>query len=310
MTTVSTLGTYGDLSGSPLTFRNKIINGNFNIWQRGTSFSSVASYTYTADRWLADGAVTSVTRSGSQNNVLTVVTGAGTGIAQRVETLGGNFYAGQTYTISALVNCTNADLTITVTYRDSNTFKATIHSANVSSQVTAGQYVRVSTTFVLANAPTDFANTNCIQVSFTSAAANTINFQNVQMEAGPVATPFEQRPIGMELALCQRYYYKQAYGTTCAVSIAYWASQTQAVTSVVFPVSMRATPSASPDFSTLTVRHPTSTNGTVSAITLTGSNTSALLSCILSGAGAITAGLSGELAGNTGTSYIAYSAEL
>lgn len=28
----------------------------------------------------------------------------------------------------------------------------------------------------------------------------------VQMEEGSVATPFEQRPIGLELSLCQRYY--------------------------------------------------------------------------------------------------------
>jgi len=31
--------------------KNLIINGNFNIWQRGTSFTSVASVTYTADRF-------------------------------------------------------------------------------------------------------------------------------------------------------------------------------------------------------------------------------------------------------------------
>jgi len=29
---------------------------------------------------------------------------------------------------------------------------------------------------------------------------------NIQLEPGPVATPFEQRPVGTELALCQRYY--------------------------------------------------------------------------------------------------------
>jgi len=28
----------------------------------------------------------------------------------------------------------------------------------------------------------------------------------IQLEEGPTATPFERRPIGMELALCQRYY--------------------------------------------------------------------------------------------------------
>jgi hypothetical protein len=31
--------------------KNAIINGNFNIWQRGSSFSSVANATYTVDRW-------------------------------------------------------------------------------------------------------------------------------------------------------------------------------------------------------------------------------------------------------------------
>lgn len=38
-------------------------------------------------------------------------------------------------------------------------------------------------------------------VKFTSGT-----FTQVQLEPGSVATPFEQRPIGTELALCQRYY--------------------------------------------------------------------------------------------------------
>ena len=36
-------------------------------------------------------------------------------------------------------------------------------------------------------------------------------FTQVQLESGPVATPFEQRPIGAELALCQRYYQEHQY---------------------------------------------------------------------------------------------------
>jgi hypothetical protein len=46
---------------------------------------------------------------------------------------------------------------------------------------------------------------------------NTFDFWGVQVERGSVATPFEQRPIGTELALCQRYYYRMTspstYGT-------------------------------------------------------------------------------------------------
>jgi len=43
---------------------------------------------------------------------------------------------------------------------------------------------------------------------------NTFDFWGVQVERGSYATPFEQRPIGTELALCQRYYETVNTGTT------------------------------------------------------------------------------------------------
>ena len=39
---------------------------------------------------------------------------------------------------------------------------------------------------------------------------------NVQLEEGSVATPFEQRPYGLELSLCQRYY-ESSYSNGVAV---------------------------------------------------------------------------------------------
>jgi hypothetical protein len=64
-------------------------------------------------------------------------------------------------------------------------------------------------------------------------------FTQVQLELGSVATPFEQRPIGTELALCQRYFHTGSfYGWTYTTG-----ASNQRVASVYFPSQMRANPS-------------------------------------------------------------------
>ena len=74
------------------------------------------------------------------------------------------------------------------------------------------------------------------------------------MEVGSVATPFEHRSFGEELALCQRYYVKSFdYATTPAhnltaeheaVCCAFAANNAYGA-SINFPVEMRATPTLS-----------------------------------------------------------------
>jgi len=84
-------------------------------------------------------------------------------------------------------------------------------------------------------------------VSVVGPNAATWLVANVQLEVGPVATPFEQRPIGMELLLCQRYYYRLSFDATVSAPFAssgFVETTTTAYASTPFPVTMRIAPTA------------------------------------------------------------------
>jgi len=85
--------------------------------------------------------------------------------------------------------------------------------------------------------------TGTINVLGTNGA--TFYITGVQLEAGSVATPFENRPIGTELALCQRYYYRiVSNGAAGRLGSSYNLSTTEALGLIQFPVVMRAIPTA------------------------------------------------------------------
>ena len=50
------------------------------------------------------------------------------------------------------------------------------------------------------------------RTSFYDSTSRTLSITGVQMEAGPVATPFEHRSYGQELALCERYFQSLVNG--------------------------------------------------------------------------------------------------
>jgi hypothetical protein len=67
----------------------------------------------------------------------------------------------------------------------------------------------------------------------------------VQLETGSVATPFERRPFGTELMLCQRYYYRlKSTGANYPFGFAQCYSTTSAGALIPYPVTMRTAPSA------------------------------------------------------------------
>ena len=92
---------------------------------------------------------------------------------------------------------------------------------------------------------TYFGATGSVQLISTVSA--TFYITGVQLEAGSVATPFERRPYGTELALCQRYFELMDYSDNANSAIGNstrWAGSNDQWCNVSFKVLKRATPSA------------------------------------------------------------------
>ncbi len=245
------------LNGGALAgLRNRVINGNFYNDQRNSgaaqTITAAAALAYTVDRFYAycTGAnVTGQRVAGTAPNAfLYRFTGAASvtkiGFAQRIENLNCQDLAGSTATLS--VDLSNSLLT-TVTWtawraNTDNTF-GTLASPTVTSIATGTFTVNSTLTRYNVNIAIPSAATTGIQIEFSVAAqiSGTWNIGNVQLEPGPVATPFEQIPIGLSLALCYRYFQQ------LPVSLAGSSNPVSTVGTgflVPLPVTMRISPTA------------------------------------------------------------------
>ena len=84
-----------------------------------------------------------------------------------------------------------------------------------------------------------------LTVNGASSTSNYFQFTGLQLEQNYQPTPFEQRPIGTELALCQRYYWR--YTSSAATRLPFNVirlSTTQAYGTMPNPVPMRNTASS------------------------------------------------------------------
>ena len=99
-------------------------------------------------------------------------------------------------------------------------------------------------------------------VNIIANAGATFEFTGVQLEKGPTATDFEHKPIGTELALCQRYYQI----LTQIMNSGYTTSGTSQTFTGILPVKMRTTPAMSWTVATMT-------GGTVTAVSAFGPDT-------------------------------------
>jgi len=277
---VNYLGSYGDGINSSLMFRNKLINGGFDIWQRGTSQTSDGYGS--DDRWLNSHSGSTKTASRQtftlgQTDVpaspkywsRTVVTSAA-GSAnychkrQAVESV--LSFAGQTVTLSFWAKA-DASKNIAIEFKQSfgtgGSPSADVNGASVTTVALTSTWARYTVT---ANIPsisgkilgTD-GNDN-LQIVFWFDAGSSFNSRtnslgqqsgtfdiaNVQLESGTVATPFEQRPIGLELNLCQRFYQVHSAGSNSIFNSTFQSSTSVETQWIGFIVPMR-------DFNTVTL---------------------------------------------------------
>ncbi len=253
------------VSSSSHTFRNKIINGNFDIWQRGTSqtspgYGSVDRFKF-IPHYGGSGSISASRQSFSTGQtdvpgnptyyvrnvvVAGTFTFASAYIEQRIENV--RTLAGKKATLSFWAKA-DANKVIGTDFTQhygtngngppagepgSSTITGGIESRTYN--VTTSWQKFTTTVDIPSNSGATFGadlNTDYLNLriyfsmgsdsevgtnpdytpiyspirNIVGSQSGTFDIAQIQLEEGSVATPFEERPIGLELSLCQRYCY-------------------------------------------------------------------------------------------------------
>jgi len=278
--------------------KNKILNSDFEIWQRGSSFSNPANEAYLADRFNivfdGSGSTRTVSRQTFTPGTAPVagyegeyfirfnqsVAGSGgtyIGFNQRIEDV--RTFAGQTATLSFWAK---ADATRTIlpnlqqNFGSGGSATVNITSGFTSTNLTTS-WARYTFTVSVPSISGKTVGTSSFLQLFFGFAANTvqtIDIWGVQLEAGSTATAFQTATgtIQGELAACQRYYYR-SLGTAASSNYGYLTplgtatSTSNVLVRLGTPVPLRAIPT-SVDFSAVGVSPDDNAITAVTNITL------------------------------------------
>jgi len=345
-------------------FRNRIINGDMRIAQRGTA-AVTTSDSFPVDRYkmsnVTDGAFSAIqdssvpSSSGFVNSLKWTVTTADASIGadqwavvrQVIEgnncaDLGWGASGAKTVTLSFWVRSSvtgtfggalrNADanrtypFTYSISAADTWEQKSVTVAGDTTGTWGTGTGAGITVFWSLA-AGSNFAGTagswsanQYLGATGQTQLMSTLNatwyITGVQLEVGSVATPFERRPYGTELALCQRYCYT-LFATDCATdNFARFALGDCDLTDrlqgyVWFPVTMRVAPSLTATAANTFTLYSAGATNTCTQVNVAPTVTSKIGLTQLITSATLTVGRAGQiLANNNRTAYLIYSAEL
>jgi hypothetical protein len=322
--------------------KNVVINGNYDIWQRGTTFASAGAGVYTADRFTSTlngtGINLTVTQDTSVPNLNSIYsmkytqTSAATSIVEYAtrywaETQDAIRFAGKTVTLSfwyksnktgthgarlgIAVQAGGADASVGFNVVAANTWQ-------YITWTTAAPFGSITAINTAPNAGIGFIDIGfrvggAGPVGFTSiASGDYFQISQLQLELGSVATPFSRAggTLQGELAACQRYFYSigTASGIESICNGTYYSS-TAFYGVISYPVPMRT---AAPSVTVGTAGSFTVlSNGASRAVTSVSTQWTGQNAYTLNfNTSAATAGNGGWVQNSATSGYLQFSAEL
>jgi hypothetical protein len=312
--------------------KQMLLNANYDIWQRGTSFASTG---YMCDRWQDGNSSSNVTASrqttgapvGSQYYLRYTSTGGTSykNLMQLFETSQSTWTWGKTLTFSIRLrrNATLSGGNINVMIDKSvttdagagatwvNLVETQVAVSSIPTGTTSSDWITATAT---ATIPSDgTANSIRVHCSYSAAQASgsILEFAQPQLEVGALRTAFQTATgtIQGELAACQRYYRRFNAGGSASYLGFGSAFSTTKITASFYTGTMRITPTTL-DYNAINVADGVSGYASTAASLVAATSTPDVASVDFTVASGLTQYRPYFAQANGTTSYVGFSAEL